>query len=73
MVNICNCKHYFYCKLLTVPTTQSTPHETRESNSMQTRRSIDVIHYALDDWGKPLKLCDKGSVLPGHYFFILVC
>ena len=59
--------------MLTVLTTQLTPHETHESNSMQSRRSIDVIHYALDDQGKPLKLPDNSSVLPGYQFFILVC
>ena len=73
MPNICNSKHYLYCKLLTVLTTQLTPHETRESNSMQSRRSIDVIHYALDDWGRPLKISDNSSVLPGYQVFILVC
>ena len=73
MPNICKSKHYLYCKLVTVPTTRLTPHETRESNSMRSRRSIDVIHYALDDRGKPLKLSDKSSVLPGYQFFILVC
>ena len=73
MPNISKYEHYLYCKLLTVPTTQLTPHETQESNSMRSRRSIDVIHYALDDRGNPLKLFDKHPVLPGYQFIILIC
>ena len=72
MPNISNYQHYLECKLLTVPTTQLTPHETRESNSMRSRRSIDVIHYALDDRGKPLKLSDNSPLLPGYKFIISV-
>ena len=45
----------------------------RKSNSMQSRRSIDVIHYALDDWGNPLKIFDNHPVLPGYQFIILIC
>ena len=55
-----------------MPTTRLTPHETWESNSMRSRRSIDVIHYALDDRGNPLKLFDNHPVLPGYQFIILI-
>ena len=55
-----------------MPTTRLTPNETQESNSMRSRRSIDVIHYALDDRGNPLKLFDNHPVLPGYQFIILI-
>ena len=42
------------------------PHEMHESNSMRGRRSIDVIHYALDERGKPVKISENNSPLPGN-------
>ena len=45
-----------------MPTTHSMPHETHKSNSMRSRRSIDVIHYALDERGKPTICVDNSEV-----------
>ena len=44
---------------------RSSPHETRESNAMRTRRNIPVIHFILDDKGKPQKVASFPNALTG--------
>ena len=44
---------------------RSSPHETRESNAMRTRRNIPVMHFRLDDKGKVQKVPSFPNALTG--------
>ena len=43
---------------------RSSSHKTRESNAM-TRRNILVMHFKLDDKGKPQKVAPFPNALTG--------
>ena len=44
---------------------RSSPHETRESNAMRTRRNIPVMHFRLDNKGKAQKVPSFPNALKG--------
>ena len=46
------------------------PHETREANTMRTRRNIPVLHYALDSRGKPMQVKPYPNALQGTSYRI---
>ena len=57
---------------LSVPTTRDSPHETRESNYMRSRRNISVHHYQLDSKGNPIAVDCFPNALTGNSL-LLAC